>query len=264
MVLHGHSLGGARRNGDVEMTVFCEILRGVRDAERTADFFAWLLEIEPKYDGDRFRFECSNGALVIHGDPAVPVALVLGGSDEASEVADPDGVPVILDRTCQPDRQAAPARLDHIRLNCADLVETADFYAKLGFHITWSGRSDEELVGPQLRPLDRATWLHLSCDDGYVSISQADWQEYGRSSTASGPPRFIHIGVSVPSIDEVIGRLAAAHVRFLTGAPAVGRNLYLNDPEGVPALGTNIEIMEYLPRVARSGHRQVTPVAKVR
>lgn len=103
------------------------------------------------------------------------------------------------------------------------------------------------------RTLEGATWLHLSSADGYLSLSQADWQDYGRHSRASGPPRFIHIGLAVSRLEDVIQRLDGAGIRYLRGHPAVGKNLYVNDPEGDPRLGSNIEVIEYQPGVSRSG-----------
>ena len=61
------------------------------------------------------------------------------------------------------------------------------------------------------------------------------------------------MGLSVACLDEVMGRLSGAGTPFVRGSAAVGRNVYLNDPGGVPDVGMKIEIIEYLPDVRRSG-----------
>jgi catechol 2,3-dioxygenase-like lactoylglutathione lyase family enzyme len=226
------------------------IRRGVKDPGPTASWIGWLLDLEARKEEDRFRFECSNGWLVIDGDFKVPVGLDLAETGACCGEPDPDGVPVHATGRAGVGRPEVAVSLDHVRLNCADLAGTAEFYRRLGFTLTWAGRGDDELDGPQEAPLDGADWLHLSGTDGYVSVSQADWQDHG---TASGPPRFIHIGLAVARLEDVTERLDGAGTHYLRGHPAVGRNLYVNDPSGEPLLGTNVEIIEYKPGVSRSG-----------
>lgn len=233
------------------------IRRGVKDPAATASWLGWLLDVEPTIEEDYFRFECANGWLVVHGDSNVPVAVDLDELVASLVGPDPDGVPVNATGAMGSGRREAAVRLDHVRLNCADLAATAEFYRGLGFALTWSGRGDDELNGPQEAPLHGADWLHLSGSDGYLSLSQADWQDNRLLSTASGPPRFIHIGLAVARLESVLERLDHAGVRYLRGDPAVGKNLYVNDPDGDPRLGTNVEIIEYRPGVPRSG--QSTP-----
>lgn len=236
------------------MTALTEIRRGVKDPAATAEWLSWLVDIEPQAEKDRFRLTCANGAIVVHRDLAVPVAFYLAEAVRSYEGPDPDGVPVMATTDRQDvDHAADGVMLDHVRLNCADLVATAEFYRELGLGLTWSGRGDDELDGPQDSPLEGATWMHLSGIDGYLSLSQADWQEYGRHSKASGPPRFIHIGLAVSRLEDVVERLSRAGVRYLRGHPAVGNNLYVNDPDGDPRLGSNVEIIEYQPGTPRSG-----------
>jgi catechol 2,3-dioxygenase-like lactoylglutathione lyase family enzyme len=237
------------------MTKLAELRRGVSDPAGVAAFFSRLLDVEPRQDGDTFRLDCANGILVIHGDVAVPVSVSFSGTEAAYRGTDPDGVPVTAH--VEPRRYASggSVSLDHLRLNCADLEATADFYRRLGCEYTWSGRDEEERDGPQETPLEGATWLHLSGGDGYLSLSQADWKEYGRHTSASGPPRFIHIGLGVRNLPEVVGRLDDNGVPYLRGRPAVGANVYLNDPDGDPRVGSNIELIEYRPGVQRSGLR---------
>ena len=239
------------------MTRLAGIRRGVKDPVATASWLGWLLDVEPTIEEDRFRFELANGSLVIHGDSQVPVAVDLDEVNASPGGPDPDGVPVNASSAAGSGRRDEAVRLDHVRLNCADLAGTAEFYYRLGFTLTWSGRGDDELYGPQDAPLQGADWLHLSGRDGYLSLSQADWQDYRLHSTASGPPRFIHIGLAVARLEDVLERLDDAGVRYLRGEPAVGNNLYVNDPDGIPALGTNVEIIEYRPDAPRSG--QSTP-----
>lgn len=239
------------------MTRLTGIQRGVKDPAATASWLSWLLDVEPRIEEDYFRFECANGWLVIHGDSQVPVAVDLDEVDGSLGGSDPDGVPVNAAGAVGSGCREEAVRIDHVRLNCADLAGTAEFYRRLGFALTWSGRGDDELDGPQEAPLQGADWLHLSGSDGYLSLSQADWQDYRLQSTASGPPRFIHIGLAVARLENVLERLDHAGVRYLRGDPAVGKNLYVNDPDGIPGLGTNVEIIEYRPDVPRSG--QSTP-----
>ncbi len=176
------------------MTRLTGIRRGVKDPAATASWLGWLLDVEPRIEGDHFRFECANGWLVIHADSQVPVAVDLDEVDASLGGPDPDGVPVNAAGAVGSGRREEAVRLDHVRLNCADLAGTAEFYRRLGFALTWSGRGDDELDGLQEAPLEGADWLHLSGSDGYLSLSQADWQDYRLHSTASGPPRFVTSG----------------------------------------------------------------------
>lgn len=235
------------------MTKISEIRRGVEDPAGTAAFFSWLLDIEPEQEDEQFRFRCANGSLLIHGDADLPVGLELSHADLSFRDVDPDGVPVVAVPPATRPALDTGLQLDHVRLNCGDLSAAAGFYRQLGFALSWSGRGDDEFNGPQDAPMEGANWLHLSCDDGYLSLSQADWGDYGAHSTASGPPRFMHIGLAVSELAEVVARLDQAGMRYLRGNPAVGRNLYVNDPNGEARLGTNVEIIRYLPGVQRSG-----------
>jgi catechol 2,3-dioxygenase-like lactoylglutathione lyase family enzyme len=234
------------------MTKLTTIRRGMGDPTNGAAFYAWLLGIEPVEQDAEFHFACANGSLVIHGDASAPVSVELAECDVPYRGVDPDGVPV---NTVAHDHDVADASigLDHVRLNCADLNGAVGFYQQFGFELTWSGRGEEELDGPQDQPLDGATWLHLSCDDGYLSLSQADWKDYGRRSTASGPPRFIHIGLVVASLADISNRLDRTATHYLRGRPPMGTNVYLNDPEGTGELGTNVELIEYGADPRRSG-----------
>jgi len=237
------------------------IRRGVQDAQATATFFAWLLDAEPDEDDGTFSVQCRNGTLLVDGDTSRPVSIELSDAATDSDAIDPDGVPVSM-RSEQPvPLGGAAVSLDHVRLNCADLVLTANFYRAIGFECTWSDAGSAEPAGLQADPVDGATWLHLSCEGGYVSLSQADWQDYGRHIASSGPPRFMHIGLAVASLDAVVARLDNARVPYLTSSPEVGRSVYLNDADGDDELGTNIEIIEYLPAMARSGVLTASPAA---
>lgn len=236
------------------MTRLSEIRRGVTDPVATSAWIRWLLDAEPTREGDQFRFTCANGSLVIHGDPSVAVSFDFSEADTSFRGPDPDGVPVDATNDARPSPAEGAVTLDHVRLNCAELSATAEFYCRFGFTLSWCGRGDEELVGAQETPLEGATWLHLSCADGYLSLSQADWQDYGRHSSASGPPRFIHIGLAVTRLKDVVERLDHAGVPYLRGHPAVGENIYVNDPDGEPRLRTNVEVIQYQPGIFRSGH----------
>jgi hypothetical protein len=57
--------------------------------------------------------------------------------------------------------------------------------------------------GVQSEPMPGANWVHLGGSDGYLSLSQADGGDYGRHSTATGPPRFIHIGLAVTDLATI-------------------------------------------------------------
>lgn len=59
-------------------------------------------------------------------------------------------------------------------------------------------------------------------------------------------------------LEDVIERLDRAGSRYLRGHPAVGKDLYVNDPDGQPRLGTNVEIIEYQPGASRSGSQRQT------
>lgn len=229
--------------------------RGVREPDAVAAFFAWLLGQEPTKAGDEFHFFLENGELVIHHDISVPIAIGLAlEPGQSLDDKDPDGVPLRVAREPGAGR-ASRTRLDHAALMCADVVASAKFYTSFGFQVTWSEAKGGLITDGAQRVPDEADWLHLSGTDGYLSLSQADWKDYGRHNDAAGPPRFVHLGLAVPSLDDVLSRIEAARTPFLTGSPAVGRNLYLNDPDGDPSRGSNVEIIEYVPGVSRSGLR---------
>lgn len=230
-----------------------QVRRGVDDAPRAAEFYGWLLDHVPQREGSVFRLPCANGELVLHEDSSTPVAIELSCDGPTFRGSDPDGVPVSVSRL-QPDRVAGSVTLDHVRLNCADLSEATRFYRNLGFVVTWSGAGDESLEGSQERPLAGASWLHVSGTDGYLSLSQADWKDTGVHTRATGPPRFIHVGFAVHDLAAIRRRLKSAAVSYLRSPSSeIGHRLYLNDPEGDRRLGTNIELVEYTPGVARSG-----------
>lgn len=237
------------------MTKLTEISRGVADPEATAAFYAWLLDTSPHDDAAGFRFNYSGGSLLIHGDTAVPVAVTLSEADAPFRGPDPDGVPVVAVSAAAPSESKSSVRLDHVRLNCGDLATAAGFYRDLGFSLTWSGSEDPEAHGPRDSAVDGATWMHLTCDAGYLSISQADWKEYGQHTMSSGPPRFVHIGLAVDDLAPILERLDRADTPYVHGTNGVGHSTYVSDPDGVPALGSNVEIVEYLPAIQRSGTR---------
>lgn len=241
------------------MSGLAGVRRGVSDVGAASGFFSWLLEIEPIEAGECVVFACANGEFVLDGNTERPVGIVLDGLPVGFEGADPDGV-VVTAALAPRNIDASKVRLDHVRLNCADLRATADFYCRFGFGFTWSGRGDAERQGLQHAPMERADWVHLSGDDGYLSLSQADWRSYGVHSAASGPPRFMHIGFAVPDISRVVARLCDAGVGYRDGAPAVGSNVYVNDPDGVPDLGPNVELIQYSPNLERSGARNARTV----
>jgi catechol 2,3-dioxygenase-like lactoylglutathione lyase family enzyme len=231
------------------------ITRTVSDAQRSAEFYSWLLGLDARPAGDGFRLACANGELVLRPGPGDPVAIGLARAARASG-PDPDGVAV----------RAAPAAaraggtvtaLDHVSLVCADLVRTVGFYRALGFVPTWSGTPPdyEDSVRGFHDVLPPGTdWLHLSGADGYLALSQADWLDYGTHTANAGPPRFVHAGFNVPDLAPIASRLDAAGIRYLRSSPdPVGTRLYLNDPDGDARLGNNIELEQYNAGVARSG-----------
>ena len=106
--------------------------------------------------------------------------------------------------------------------------------------------------------LDDAHWVHLSSGDGYLSLSQADWRDHGTHTTASGPPRFMHIGLSVTNLDDIIRRLDTKGIDYRIVEGPIGRQLYLNDPDGDAAIGMNVELVHYRGGIARSGRSYMT------
>jgi catechol 2,3-dioxygenase-like lactoylglutathione lyase family enzyme len=235
------------------VTKLTGIRRGVKDAERTAEFFAWLLGLAPEQAGGGFRLPCANGDLFLHEDVSTPVAIELEWQGSPVRGRDPDGVPVVVSNQ-QTELVTGPVMLDHVRLNCADLTVTMRFYRELGFTLTWSGHGETFIEGLHEEPVAGADWVHLSGADGYLSLSQADWRDYGSHSPASGPPRFIHIGLAVTDMASVAARLESAGIPYIR-APEnpLSLRLYLNDPDGDAMLGTNVELNEYVAGVPRSG-----------
>ncbi|MDQ3630275.1 MAG: VOC family protein [Actinomycetota bacterium] len=239
------------------------IHRGVTNAARSADFFGWLLGVVPEQTADGFSVACSNGQLLLHEDVSTPLGIELCASSKPFRGRDSDGVPVFAACDGEPAVASTPpagcVALDHVRLNCADLPAAVDFYRRLGFVLTWSGCDEACVEGVHEEPMAGADWVHVSGSDGYVSLSQADWQDYGAHSTASGPPRFVHIGLAVRELASIAARLQSAGISCLR-APAspIGDRLYLNDPDGDSSLGTNVELTEYEPDAARSGKYATT------
>jgi catechol 2,3-dioxygenase-like lactoylglutathione lyase family enzyme len=228
----------------------------VSDPERSAEFYAWLLDLAPEADGAGFRLPCANGELIIDADSSTPVALGLQAGDERFDGSDPDGT-LIAFSNHRAEAGSASVKLDHVSLNCANLAATIAFYRELGFVITWSGVPPDyetSLTGFQEEPLPGADWVHVSSSDGYLALMQADWQDYGRHNANSGPPRFVHIGFAVTNLDIIAARLADAGIPNLR-APrdSIGDRLYLNDPDGDTLLGHNIELVQYQRGARRSG-----------
>lgn len=231
-----------------------EIERGVEDPEAVTEFIAWLLEAKPDEEGATYGFAFANGVLSVHPDASRPVSIRVAGTRRV-EGEDPDGVAVRVGDAVGRDSHTSPAVLDHVALTCADVGKTTDFYLQWGFEVTWSARGDEDCdEGPQVEPVSGADWIHVSGGDGYLSLSQADWEDYGVHSPAAGPPRFIHVGLAVEDLAKVTKRLEDASVGFVVApTSAIGERIYLNDPDGDPRRGRNIELVEYRPAVVRSG-----------
>lgn len=228
------------------------IRRGVIDPQRAAAFYAWLLGVISERLAGGFRIRCTNGDLLLDDDISTPVGIVLSAPGHLFQGNDPDGVPVSSRPRTEPEDGLVT--LDHVRLNCADLAATARFYRELGLVITWSGVGERFLDGVQDEPIAGADWVHLSGGDGYLSLSQADWKDYGVTLVASGPPRFIHIGLAVKGLADIVARLDAGHVPYTRGPhDPRGERLYLNDPDGDAALGPNLELNEYVKGLPRSG-----------
>jgi catechol 2,3-dioxygenase-like lactoylglutathione lyase family enzyme len=229
-----------------------EIRRSVKAPADTAAFMAWLLGVEAAMEDGAGRVRCANGQLVYTSDQS-PVSIGWNAIGGLRASADPDGVPVAASATAgAPESTAA---LDHVRLNCADLAVTTRFYRDIGLSLSWAGDHNSEPLEMTRNSLDDAHWVHLSSSDGYVSLSQADWGEYGTHTTASGPPRFMHIGLAVTNLDDIIRRLDTKGIDYWAVDGPIGRQLYLNDLEGDAATGMNVELVHYREGVARSGRR---------
>jgi catechol 2,3-dioxygenase-like lactoylglutathione lyase family enzyme len=227
-----------------------EIRRGVKAPADTAAFMAWVLGVEVALEDGAGRVRCANGQLVYTSDQA-PVSIGWNAIRGVRASADPDGVPVATFATAgAPESIAA---LDHVRLNCADLAATARFYRDTGLSLSWAGDHNSEPLEMTRNWLDDAHWVHLSSSDGYLSLSQADWGEFGTHTTASGPPRFMHIGLAVTNLDDIIRRLDTKGIDCWAVDGSIGRQLYLNDPDGDAAIGMNVELVHYMGGVARSG-----------
>jgi catechol 2,3-dioxygenase-like lactoylglutathione lyase family enzyme len=237
-------------------TRFARIRRGASDPARSAEFYKWLLGLDARRTNEGFCLACANGEFIIHSDRSRPVAMDLHAENAEFDGHDPDGVPVLVTRY-QAQSRAGSVALDHISLNCADLAAAIAFYGRLGFVITWSGTPPDytnTFTGYQEEPLEDADWVHVSSADGYLALMQADWKDFGRHTSDSGPPRFIHVGFAVQNLDAIAARLDAAGVpSHRASRDSIGDRLYFNDPDGDERLGSNVELIEYQIGVARSG-----------
>lgn len=225
-------------------TKLARVHRGVRDSERAGAFFGWLFGVEAEIVAGGVRIPCTNGELVlVDSDKPVSIEWEADGLSFCGD--DPDGVAVatIGGVSTSPSSMA----LDHVRLNCADLEATVEFYRRLGLGLTWAGGPGGETLveGHHERLVAGADWVHVSAADGYLSLSQADWLDYGVHSPASGPPRFVHVGMAVADLDEIIGRLEERRLQHRQVTSELGRQVYLNDPDGDPDLGQNVELVQY-------------------
>lgn len=235
------------------MNHLAAVSRGVEDLERNVEFYSWLLGLEPQAVAGTARFACRNGEFTLVTDAApVCITWALPRGDFAG--VDPDLVPVTTSRNVAGEHAASVA-LDHVRLNCADLAASVAFYRRLGLVLTWAGSGPRELPVVEDEPgmPAGADWVHLSSGDGYLSLSQADWLDYGVHSPASGPPRFIHVGLAVDRLDPILWRLSDRGVPHRCVSGPLGRQVYLNDCDGDPASGFNVELFEYAQMAARSG-----------
>jgi catechol 2,3-dioxygenase-like lactoylglutathione lyase family enzyme len=226
-----------------------EIRRGVKAPVDAAAFLAWVLGVEAALEDGAGRLRCANGQLVYTSDPS-PVSIGWSAIGGVGAWADPDGVAVAASATV--GAPGSTAALDHVRLNCADLAATARFYRGMGLSLSWAGDLNGEPL-EMTHGLDGAHWAHLSSSDGYLSLSKADWGEHGTHTTATGPPRFMHIGLAVTNLDDIIRRLDTKGIDYWAVDGPIGRQLYLNDPDGDAAIGMNVELVCYRDGVARSG-----------
>jgi catechol 2,3-dioxygenase-like lactoylglutathione lyase family enzyme len=235
----------------VELRALTAIDRGVPDPQGTAEFFSWLLNTPWEADGEGASVACDNGVLRLR--QAGAAVRITWQADVSAETCDPDGVP--LGTAVTGDSQPGSVRLDHVRLNCADLATTVRFYQRHGLRPTWVGGRNAVRLNMDGEELPAgAEWVHLSATRGYVSLSQADWKDYGIHNTATGPPRFMHVGLAVPDVQDVVERLRSAGTPHLDVETDIGRQVYVNDPSGDPARGNNIELVEYRPGVVVSGN----------
>ena len=218
------------------------VTRGVAHPDQVADFYRWLLGVDPAAVGLAFAA----------GGP--PVSMVWASRGGAGRTEDPDGVAAET-VAAGDDGASTGVVLDHVRLNCADLEATARHYLARGLRLTWSGAPGGVTFvdGDHDDWRTGAEWVHVSGERGYLSLSQADWKEYGEHIAASGPPRFIHIGFAVTDLDSILRRVHDRGVATIHNDSPVGRHVYLNDPDGDAMLGTNIELVEYSAGVRRSG-----------
>lgn len=236
------------------MKQLAAVSRGVEDLERSAAFYSWLLGLEPQAVAGTVGFACRNGEFTLVAG-TTPVCIGWASSHPDFCGVDPDRVPVTTSGDIGGEG-ASSVGLDHVRLNCADLAASVAFYRGLGLVLTWvgSGPREHTVVEDDFTGLPiGADWVHLSSADGYMSLSQADWLDYGVHSPASGPPRFIHVGFAVDTLDPVLSRLDERGVPHRFVSSPLGRQVYVNDCDGNPAASYNVELFEYAPVASRSG-----------
>lgn len=223
--------------------------RGVLDPQRSAEFYAWLLDVPARRRGREFVIECGNGELIFSSEVTMPIAID-ACADSPFLGRDPDGVPVTFS-DATPRHTPGPLMLDHVALTCADLGAAIRFYRSLGCVITWSASNTGARFGIQEEPVVGARFAHVSGSDGYLALAQAD---SGEGEGSSGRPRLLHLGLSVASLRPIRERLARKDVDYRDApADAVGDRLYVRDPDGDPNLGENVELTEYAQGIPRSG-----------
>lgn len=169
------------------MNHLAAVSRGVEDLERSVEFYSWLLGLEPHAVAGTARFTCRNGEFTLVTDaPPVYITWAFPRGDFAG--VDPDLVPVAASDVVAGE-DAASVALDHVRLNCADLAASVAFYRGLELVLTWAGSGSRELPLVEDEPglPAGADWVHLSSGDGYLSLSQADWLDYGVAQSRFGP-----------------------------------------------------------------------------
>lgn len=133
------------------------------------------------------------------------------------------------------DALAEGPRLEHVNLVVSDIAPTLRFLKAAFPRWRVRGEADGAWSGKPRR------WLHVGDDDFYVTLND----------NGEGPPRDLaghaqglaHVGFAVPSVDDVIARLAeigAAPSHFGVAHPH-RRNVYFIDDNGL-----EFEFVEYL------------------
>lgn len=129
----------------------------------------------------------------------------------------------------------SPIALEHVNITVRDLERSTRFL--LAALPSWRlrGEGTMDWFGTPIR------WRHVGDEHFYIALQDGGQGEVMDWKSRNLGPK--HVGLVVPSIDEVVARLQAAGypLDHWGGAAAARRSVYIVDPDSV-----QFEFVEYL------------------